>query len=53
MQALRAILKSTKIAYRKSLELQGYGCIIQNILKHVETLLEHPELGTGSCIYMP
>ena len=53
MQALRAVLKSTKITLQESLELQGYGYSIENILKHVEPLSEHPELAIGSCIYMP
>ena len=53
MQALRAVLKSTKITLQESLELQGYGYSIENILKHIEPLSEHPELAIGSCIYMP
>ena len=53
MQALRAVLKSTKITLQESLELQGYGYSIENILKHVEPLSEHPELAIGSCIYLP
>ena len=44
MQALRAVLKSTKFTLQESLELQGYGYSIENILKHVEPLSEHPEL---------
>ena len=28
MQALRAVLESTKIALREKLELHGYGCSI-------------------------